>query len=55
MHVRKAERVAKFWLDPEIAVAETYRMKSSELRKVLEVIEAKQDLIRRKWHEFFGD
>ena len=55
VHVRKAERVAKIWLEPQISVADSYRLKSSELRRLQDVVEANQELIRSKWHEHFGD
>jgi hypothetical protein len=54
IHVRKAEAVAKFWLDPEIAVAESYAMTSSELRVLIEVAEKNKELIERYWNEYFG-
>jgi hypothetical protein len=54
IHVRKAEAVAKFWLEPDIAVAESYGMTSSELRKLMDVAAKNKELIKRYWHEHFG-
>ena len=34
IHVRKGESVAKFWLEPNISVAGSYGMTSSELHKL---------------------
>jgi len=54
IHVRKAEAVAKFWLEPEPVVAEAYDMSSRELRELLEVAVENKDLIRRYWNEHFS-
>lgn len=54
IHVRQGSALAKFWVEPEAAVAESYGMNSSELRELLEVVEQNRELIERKWHEYFG-
>lgn len=54
VHVRKAEAVAKFWLDPDVAVAESYAMTSSELRELMAVAKEKKELFERCWNEYFG-
>ncbi len=54
IHVRKAESVAKFWLLPDVAVAESYGMKSSELRTLMDVAKQNKELIERCWNEYFG-
>ena len=53
IHVIKGECVAKFWLDPEVAVAESYGMKSSELTMLSKVVKERSDLIRKVWNEYF--
>ena len=55
IHVRKAESLAKFWLEPEPEVAEAYGFTSHELRELLGVAIKKTELIRRYWNEHFGD
>lgn len=55
IHVRKSERLAKFRLDPEIRLASSWAMSSSELNDLERVVEEKADLIRRKWNEYFND
>jgi hypothetical protein len=54
VHVRKGEAIAKFWIYPSISVAESYQLKSSELKELAKVIEANKELITRSWNEFFG-
>ncbi|MBN1675033.1 MAG: DUF4160 domain-containing protein [Kiritimatiellae bacterium] len=54
IHVRKAEAVAKFWLEPVPAVAESYGMSAHELREWLDVAIQHRDEIARCWDEYFG-
>ena len=54
IHVQKAEAVAKFWLEPEPAIAEAYGFSSHELRELLNVAVENTELIRRFWNEHFG-
>ena len=54
IHVRKGEAVAKFWLEPDISVAESYDLTSSELRELMEAVEKNRELIKRYWNEHFG-
>ncbi|HEO65593.1 MAG TPA: DUF4160 domain-containing protein [Spirochaetes bacterium] len=55
IHVRKDEKVAKFWIEPEIALAETYAFSSSELNGLAKIIETNKTLIERSWNEYFGE
>jgi hypothetical protein len=54
IHVRKGGVVAKFWVVPEVRLAEAYGMSSAELRGLLDVVKQNQELIKRKWNEYFG-
>jgi len=54
IHVRSGERTAKFWVVPEVALAESYRMTSPELGELARVVRENRELIERKWNEFFG-
>jgi hypothetical protein len=54
IHVRKAESVAKFRLDPEPGISEAYGFTSSELRELLEVAIENTVVIRRYWNEHFN-
>lgn len=54
VHVRQGSALAKFWVEPEVALAESYGMNSAELRELLEIVEQHRELIERKWHEYFG-
>jgi len=55
IHVRKGGAVAKFWVLPEVRVADSYDMSPTELREVLQVVRDNKELIERRWNEFFPD
>ncbi len=54
IHVRKGEAIAKFWLEPDVAVAEDYGMSASELRELMGVAKENKPLIERYWNEHFS-
>ena len=54
IHIRKAENIAKFWLDPKVSLAHSYGFKASELRTLLNVVEQNKDKIREAWDEHFN-
>jgi hypothetical protein len=53
IHVRHGERVAKFWLVPEVALADAWGMAASELNELRKVVEEHRDEFERAWHERF--
>ena len=53
--MRKGEAVAKFWLEPEPAVAHAYGMTSRELHQLLDVAIENKEKIERYWNEHFGN
>lgn len=55
VHVRKGERIAKFWVEPIVSLEDSYGLTSSELVKLQRIVEENRELIVRKWHEYFGD
>ena len=54
VHVFCANGQAKFWLEPEIELAENYGLRSGELTTAQGLIEEHSDEIRRRWQEHFG-
>ncbi|MDM8547082.1 DUF4160 domain-containing protein [Candidatus Venteria ishoeyi] len=54
IHVRKGGAVAKFWLEPEVKLAESYEMASSELRKLSQLIKQHEAFIKEKWNVYFS-
>lgn len=53
IHIQKGEAIAKFWITPEVKLAEAYKMTSSELKKLLGLVEQNKELIEEKWNEYF--
>ena len=54
IHALGADGEAKFWLEPQIELAQNYGLKPAALRTVQELIEAHQDEIRAAWHKHFS-
>ncbi|TMD50269.1 MAG: DUF4160 domain-containing protein [Chloroflexi bacterium] len=52
IHVQKAEKYAKFWLDP-IQVAESMGYNSKELQRIQNIIKEHEKLLREAWNERF--
>lgn len=55
IHVRGGGRNAKIWIEPEVAIAESYGFNSSELAHILQIIGRNRQRILRAWHEHFGN
>jgi hypothetical protein len=55
IHVQGGGRDAKIWLEPDIAIDDSYGFNPRELSGILRVIEQNRDLILRTWHEHFGN
>jgi len=53
--VKAAGKDAKIWLEPEIAIAESYGFNSVELTRILRIVTNRRDLILRAWHDYFGN
>jgi hypothetical protein len=54
IHVRHGEAVAKFWVVPQVSLAESYAISASELRELLRIVEKNKKLIERYWNEYFA-
>jgi hypothetical protein len=54
IHVRHREFVAKFWLLPEIGLAENFGFTAGQISEILDLIADNHDLLKGKWYEYFG-
>lgn len=52
IHVMKAKCKAKFWMCPEIEIADNY---AKEIRKIQGIIKKNEKLLKTKWEEYFGN
>ena len=54
IHVRSGSATAKFWLSPEVRLASSYDLSSSELTELAIITSENRELFERTWHEYFG-
>ena len=54
IHVVKAENEAKFWLEPEIEMAENYGFGSKDLKKITKIIEENGSYFKRQFAAHIG-
>lgn len=54
VHARNGSGRAKFDVSDGVELVESKGMKVQELRRAQEIAEEEIDVIRRKWHEYFG-
>ncbi len=53
IHVYRNVNRAKFWLAPEIELANNYGFSAKELREFQEIIAENRKRIEEKWNEYF--
>jgi hypothetical protein len=53
IHVRRENRVAKFWLDP-VALERAGGFTRVELNLLLRLVDEQRERLLRSWYEFFG-
>ena len=53
IHVQASTGEAKFWLEPEVELAENHGLSDRVLRKALLLIGEHEHEIRRSWQEHF--
>jgi hypothetical protein len=54
VHVQSTDGVAKFWLEPIIALADYYRLSTKELKEITRIIEEKENEFKDSWKKHFG-
>jgi hypothetical protein len=54
VHVKRAGDEAKFWLTPDIAVADSFGFNAAQLNKLLRLVRQNQGRIERAWDEHFS-
>jgi hypothetical protein len=53
VHVATAVGTAKFWLEPIVALASYYNLKTRELRQIESIVEEHEDEFRDAWRRHF--
>ena len=54
VHAQSARGEAKFWLDPQIELAQSYGLPQVDVNEALRLIRENEDVIRRAWNDHFG-
>ncbi len=54
VHVAVAEGMAKFWLEPVVALASSYNLSARELRDIDELVREHSDEFKAAWNRHFG-
>lgn len=54
IHVRSPQGEAKFWLVPEVYLADSHGFDARTLRELHRLVISKRTLIERKWDEYFA-
>lgn len=53
VHVQCSAGEAKFWLEPEIEMAQNYGLSKRQLNSVLKLVQDHEDEIREAWNTHF--
>ena len=54
VHVQHASGEAKFWLEPQLELAQNYGLTPIRINTALRIIREHQDDIRAAWEKHFG-
>jgi hypothetical protein len=55
IHVNGRGCDAKIWIEPDIAIEESYGFNSRELADTLKIVAQNRSAILKAWHDHFGD
>jgi len=54
IHVRRGTSVAKFWLFPEVQLADSYGFAARELNKIGRIVDNRKPEIEEAWNDHFS-
>ncbi len=54
MHVDRQGKSCKFWLDPDVLLAENYGYSRTELREIERTVTQNLERLRNEWDNFCG-
>jgi hypothetical protein len=55
VHVGSSEGEAKFWIEPEVGLAENHGLPTHELKSIQKMVESHEQQIRTAWQLHFGN
>ena len=53
VHIQSTDGVAKFWLEPIVALATSYNIQSRDLLKIEKMVKEHRDEFREAWCQHF--
>ena len=54
IHAEKDDAEAKFWLRPDVVVADSRGFDRRTLSELRQIVLERRDMIESRWHEHFG-
>lgn len=54
VHIASANGTAKFWLEPIVALANYYGLKTKDLSKIERIVQEHQDEFIARWNQHFS-
>ncbi len=54
IHVRRNTNLAKFWLVPNVSLADNYGFNSQDLNRIKRIVVDNKELFITKWNEYFN-
>lgn len=54
VHVTSSDGEAKFWIEPGVTLAESYKLSPKNLTKLRKIVEEHKDEIKLSWQQHFG-
>ena len=54
IHVSSSDGTAKIWVEPVVALSESYNLSSVEMTKIIRIVEENKDGFITKWNLHFG-
>ena len=53
VHVATPDGIAKFWLEPIVALATFHNLTAKDLRKIESIVREREDESRSAWRQYF--
>ena len=54
VHVHGPDGEAKFWIEPEVELAQNFGLKERQIRQILALVKSHEREIRSAWQQHFG-
>jgi len=55
IHVIHEKGEAKFWIDPDINLADNHGLTDKQISEIIKILKAKKEDIKNDWRKHFGN